>query len=248
MDISFIIPAYNEEKYLGLCLESIQKELGDNPGVRAEIIVVDNASTDRTAQTAASFAGVKLIHEPRKGIILARQAGAAAATGELLAHVDADNILPRGWVEIAVKKFSSSPNLVALSGPLIYYELPKTELSLIRVYYRLATAMLWFGRHVLHFGSMIQGGNFVARARAWKKMEKISPDFKFYGEDTILAKHLARLGEVEFNLHFPIYSSNRRLKNEGLMKTALHYVLNYFSVTFFNKPATKKYTDVRGGK
>ena len=245
MDISFIIPAYNEEKYLSRCIESILFELRRYPHLSWEIIVVNNASTDKTGEIARSYKEVTTIDEPKKGLVSARQAGAAAAKGLLQAHIDADNIVPKGWMQIVQEEFSQDPELVALSGPLIYYELPKAERSVIKAYYGLGLAMHWFNQHVLHIGSLIQGGNFVVRNWAWAKMEKISPDFSFYGEDTILAKNLMKLGKVKFTFDLPIYSSSRRLKREGIIPTALHYVSNFFSVTLFKRPATKKYKDIR---
>ena len=89
MRLSFVVPAYNEEAYLPACLESIlaqTRELGDG----VEIIVVNNASTDRTREVALGYAGVRVVDEPRKGLTFARQAGFAASTGELIANVDSD--------------------------------------------------------------------------------------------------------------------------------------------------------------
>ena len=63
--ISFVIPAYNEEKFIGQCLESVIKEV-DRRSLRAEIIVVNNASTDRTKEIASSHKGVLVVDEPKK--------------------------------------------------------------------------------------------------------------------------------------------------------------------------------------
>ena len=74
--LSFVVPAYNEEAYLPACLESIvaqTRELGD----AVEVIVVNNASTDRTREVALAVPGVRVVDEPRKGLTFARQAGFA---------------------------------------------------------------------------------------------------------------------------------------------------------------------------
>ncbi len=79
MRLSFVIPAYNEEAYLPACLESVlaqTKELGD----AVEIIVVNNASSDRTREVALGYPGVRVVDEPQKGLTFARQAGFAAST------------------------------------------------------------------------------------------------------------------------------------------------------------------------
>lgn len=86
--ISFIIPAHNEEQWIGKCLDSIQKSITalSQP---YEIIVVDDASTDATSQIAERF-GARVIHVEHRKVSAVRNAGVSAARGELLFFVDAD--------------------------------------------------------------------------------------------------------------------------------------------------------------
>ena len=94
MRLSIVIPAFNEERVIEDCLESISMSLGGNHDgeCTAEIIVVDNNSTDRTADLARQ-AGAMVVFEPINQIGRARNAGAAAATGEWLLFLDADSLL-----------------------------------------------------------------------------------------------------------------------------------------------------------
>ncbi len=94
MDLSVIIPAHNEEKLLPGTLRSV-KEAMHHFGDGAELIVVDNLSTDSTAQIA-SEAGAKLIEEQVRNIGAVRNAGAAAASGDLFVFIDADTLVPEG--------------------------------------------------------------------------------------------------------------------------------------------------------
>lgn len=249
MDISFIIPAFNEERILGKCLNSILSEIKRNPALEAEIIVVNNASTDSTKEVALSFDGVKIVDEPRKGLVFARAAGAKQASGKLLAHIDADCMLPEGWIKTALKEFSKDEKLVALSGPQYYYDvyngLNWFEKFVVRTYHVIVYWVYLFNRYVWRIGSILQGGNFIVRKWAWEQMGAANSDFSFYGEDTELCRKLFKLGNVKFSLELLIYASGRRLKEEGLIKTGGLYVINYFSVLFFKRPATKKYQDVR---
>src|ERR1035441_8297763 len=115
MRLSFVVPAYNEEAYLPACLESIlaaARELGD----AVEIIVVNNASTDRTREVALGYAGVRVVDEARKGLTFARQAGFAASTGELIANVDSDTRLTPGWVQRVLDEFAGGPEAGGGSG------------------------------------------------------------------------------------------------------------------------------------
>ena len=80
--LSLIIPAYNEEAYIGPCLDSV---LQNAMGRFHEIIVVNNASTDRTYEVARARRDVRVVHETQNGICYARQRGFEEATGEILA-------------------------------------------------------------------------------------------------------------------------------------------------------------------
>ena len=82
------------------------QELGD----AVEIIVVNNASSDRTREVALGYPGVRVVDEPQKGLTFARQAGFAASTGELIANVDSDSRLTPGWVQTVLKEFAPSPS------------------------------------------------------------------------------------------------------------------------------------------
>jgi glycosyltransferase involved in cell wall biosynthesis len=90
--ISIIVPAFNEEALLGASLRAIQSAASEftERGWSSELIVCDNNSTDRTAEVARS-AGARVVFEPVNQISRARNAGAAAATGDWLIFVDADS-------------------------------------------------------------------------------------------------------------------------------------------------------------
>jgi len=92
MKISVIVPAFNEEKLLGASLTEIKSATSafTARGWSFELIVCDNNSTDRTADIARA-AGAKVVFEPVNQIARARNAGAAAATGDWFIFVDADS-------------------------------------------------------------------------------------------------------------------------------------------------------------
>jgi len=242
--ISFVIPAYNEEACIGACLESVMRALaaGDYD---AEVIVVNNASTDRTGERAGAFAGVRVVDEAVKGLVRARRAGLAAARGELIASIDADTMLTDGWLDVVVEAFRRDPRLVALSGPLIYFDMPAASRALVWLFYAVAFVVHVFSQHVLHVGAMIQGGNFVARRSALEAAGGYDTSIAFYGEDTDIARRLSKVGRVKWTFRLPINSSGRRLKEEGVVKVGLRYALNFFWVILFGRPWTTTYTDVR---
>ena len=244
MRLSFVVPAYNEADYLAACLDSIVRETRGN-AVQTEVIVVNNASTDGTRAVALRYPEVKLVDEPRKGLTYARQAGLAACTGELIANVDADSRLPKGWLQDALDEFDRTPGLVALSGPLCYYDLTRRQSLLVQVFYLLAWATSVTNRYVLRVGSMVQGGNFIVSRSAMERIGGFDVSIAFYGEDTDIARRINAVGKVRFTFRLKMFSSSRRLKKEGILRTAWRYTVNYFWVTFLQRPYTQEYRDIR---
>ena len=82
-----------------------------------EILVINNASTDTTGLVAAAIPHVRVVDEPRKGLVVARETGRLIATGDVLVYVDADCRAPVTWLERIERRFLADPALIALSGP-----------------------------------------------------------------------------------------------------------------------------------
>jgi glycosyltransferase involved in cell wall biosynthesis len=261
MLLSFVVPAYNEEAYLGACLESI---LDQTRGLEhlTEIIVVNNASTDSTREIALSYIAkygprVRLVDELRKGLPFARQAGFLASTSPLIANVDADSRLTPGWVEKVLATFrehearnheanqSRQRPLVSLSGPLVYYDLTPRQSRLVNVFYGIAWLTYATNKYILRVGSMVQGGNFVLSRAALEAIGGYDTSITFYGEDTDIARRLHAIGKVLFTFDLKMLSSARRLKHEGMITIAFRYAVNYFWTTFFKRPFTREHIDIR---
>lgn len=244
MRLSFVIPAYNEEAYLPACVESILRQTA-TCGITTEIVVVNNASTDNTRDIALRYPQVKLIDEPRKGLTRARQAGFDACSGELIANVDADSRLPDGWLATVIAEFDANPKMLALSGPLVYYDLSPSQSLLVRIFYMMAWSTYALNRWVLRVGSMVQGGNFVVSREGLKKIGGFNLAISFYGEDTDIARRLNEVGQVRFTFDLKMLSSARRLLKEGIMTMAWRYSMNYLWTTFLERPFTKHHIDIR---
>jgi glycosyltransferase involved in cell wall biosynthesis len=253
MRLSFVVPAYNEEAYLPACIESILSQAAEYPG-QIELIVVNNASTDRTREIALSYPGVTLVDEPRKGLTFARQAGFDASSGELIANVDSDARLTPGWVHQVLSTFATDAvaatsgkkrPLVALSGPQIFYDLPPRLRPAVYLYFVVAKLIYFVNRYILRVGSVVQGGNFVLSRAALEQIGGFNTAISFYGEDTDIARRLSAVGEVRFTFTLKISTSARRLNTEGLFTMGWRYFVNYVWTTFFKRPYTDEYLDIR---
>lgn len=97
--VSIIIPAYNVEKYIEKCLKSILEQTYKN----IEVIVVDDGSTDKTAQLIDSISKqddrIQVIHKENSGVSAARNSGIEISTGDYLVFVDGDDYLAEDYVE-----------------------------------------------------------------------------------------------------------------------------------------------------
>lgn len=244
MKISFVIPAYNEEQRLPLSLASIGRELarGDYD---AEVIVVNNASTDRTGEVARAHEWVIVVDEPNKGLVRARSAGYTASTGELIANIDSDTIMPRGWLDTVIAEFERDHELAALSGPFIYHDLSLFQRVLTRLWYYVGYLSHLVNHYIFRVGAMLQGGNFVVRRKHMEQIGGFDTTIEFYGEDTDVAKRISQVGKVKWTFKLPMYASGRRLAHEGTIMTGIRYGLNYLSTLLRGKPLTVAYTDIR---
>ena len=92
-DISVIVPCYNANRYLNICLESLKAQRTPN----SEMIFIDDGSTDATGAILDAFARTesraKVVHVHNEGVSAARNRGISMATGRYIAFVDADDVL-----------------------------------------------------------------------------------------------------------------------------------------------------------
>ena len=234
--ISFVIPCYNEEQYIKDCIRSIVIE-ASSCLYQYEIIVVDNNCTDNTA-SIASQEGAIVVFEKQKGVVFARQKGYEIAMYDLIANIDADSRLCKGWIKTALAQINKA-DVVAVTGPLVYDDVSKSMTIMTKIYYYLA----WFSNN--YIGVFLQGGNALIKKSALDKVNGYDTSIAFYGEDTMTAKRLNQFGQIKFVMKLKLHSSPRRLKDQGVLKTTWLYLSNYFSVTFKNKSTTNDYKDFR---
>ena len=104
--ISVVVPIYNVERYLAACLHSVARQTVDD----LEVVMVDDGSTDGSAAIAAEFAArdprFRLLRQPNGGLGNARNTGTDAASGEYLAFLDSDDVLPSDAYELLLGALS----------------------------------------------------------------------------------------------------------------------------------------------
>jgi glycosyltransferase involved in cell wall biosynthesis len=121
-DLTIAVCAHNAEGRLPRCLGAIAA-MRTAPERSWECIVIDNASTDRTAAIAVELGkqsglNVRVVTEPAAGLIHARKRAAREANGEILSFVDDDNLVSPDWAECCIAFFRSHPNAGIIGGKI----------------------------------------------------------------------------------------------------------------------------------
>lgn len=230
MKISVIVPAYNEEAYITNCLESLvhQQEQPD------EIIVVNNNSTDKTVSIAKKYP-IRIVNEKEQGMIQARNRGFNEAKYDIIARTDADTIVPTNWIKKIKKKFLN-PKLVALSGPIHFYDIPEEVKAADWPIKKITNSYIRIIHNALKHDSLY-GPNYSLRRGAWEKIKnQVCLNDKDVHEDIDLTIHLATLGKIEFDPSLKVESSIRRWKKP---ESYVDYIIKSIKSVNKHKPKLK---------
>lgn len=220
IQISVVIPAFNEEKYIQNSLFSLLKS-EQKTAINYEVILVDNNSTDQTVQLAQKFAkgmNLRIIKETKQGRGAARARGFEEAKGEIILSADADTIFYSGWVEFLAKELKKNVVGVTTSckiveGPIWNQMLFNLSQPLIMFIYKIFTGHFW-----------LSGFSFGITKEAYFKAGGFNPNLQAQ-EDTDLSFRVSKLGEIKF-IHKPVIFSARRFK-DGLVEGYLEYIKSY---------------------
>jgi glycosyltransferase involved in cell wall biosynthesis len=243
LKVSVIVCAHNEARYLAACLHSLLAQTRPPD----EILVIDNASTDETRAVAEQIPQVRVVDEPRKGLVVAREAARSAVSGDILVYLDADCRAPLTWLERIERRFARAPSLVALCGPYRYYDWDRWGRLLIGTYdLTVAPVTQLLVKHVLRIGCIFYGGNFAARRDALDQVGGFDTSIDFHGEDTNIGRRLFGIGRVALCRECYLYTSARRFKTMGKSAVIRLYVRNFTSELLRHRPKDVTHVDVRG--
>jgi glycosyltransferase involved in cell wall biosynthesis len=246
MTITAIVCAYNEGRHLPACLFSLLAQTRPPD----EILIINNASTDDTGSVARAIAlgvaTVRVIDEPAKGLVVARETARRAARGSVLAYVDADCRVPLRWLERVEAQLAVSPSSLAVTGPYRFYDWDFAGRVIIGLYDVLvAPATHVLVHHAFGVGAILYGGNFAVRAEALERIGGFDRTIEFHGEDTNLGRRLTAIGRVRMCPDCWVWTSARRYVAMGKRKVFSLYVRNFWSEILRHRPADREHLDVR---
>jgi glycosyltransferase involved in cell wall biosynthesis len=192
--ISFVVPAYNEELELAATIAAIRSAAQDR---QHEIIVVDDASTDGTADIAKN-AGATLVRINRRHIAASRNAGARASQGEILFFVDADTRINTKHV---IGALTALENGCVGGGARVRVE------EQIPLWARLSLNFFC----TVYFALNLGAGAFLFTTRQnYESVGGFNEDF-FIGEEVYFSIALRKLGNFKI-LREPVVTSGRKLR------------------------------------
>lgn len=223
--ISVIIPALNDAVLLRGCLEALAAQTRQAD----EIIVVDNGSTDDTA-AVASAAGARVILEPAKGIFSATAAGFDAATGDVLARLDADSRPMPGWLERIELALDGQDGLASITGPGEFYGAGAITRVLGRAIW--IGGMFWFTELVLGH-PMLFGSNYAIPAEVWQKVRNtVHSNVRTVHDDLDLSYHLQPGMDVIYDPQLIVQISARPFDSLGGLARRVAWVYSTFALNF----------------
>lgn len=232
--ISVVIPAYNEERYLPFCLEALLNQT--YPKDKYEVIVVDNNSTDETAETARSY-GARVLMEKRQGHVFALNKGMKAAKYEIIAVTDADTEVNNKWLATIEKAFRDK-EVVALTGGAHYGSRSKIinflGKMMIQTYFRLHFAL---GRTAL------TGFNLAVRKNAFYRIRGLDIRYQTFS-DVDLGLRMKKVGKVIYCKELSVITSPRRWQ-KGSFEDYYKYTSGYFKSVWLQKPCAYDLTPRR---
>jgi glycosyltransferase involved in cell wall biosynthesis len=211
-EISVIVPALNEAKYLEATLESIANQ---NTNVPYELIVSDNGSTDGSLDIAKKYADVVLQCEER-GIGPARHFGAvnASENSKFFVFIDADTLIPGYFLAYAYEMFKIKPELIAFSTGFRFSERSE-QIKLAE-----SVANKYFVMRDKLRSATLPGFNTVVRREAYFKCGGYQ---NVLLEDVDFSRRIDKLGAVRFFQYVKVVNSSRRLDAMGLLGTLYYY-------------------------
>ncbi|MCX6800598.1 MAG: glycosyltransferase [Candidatus Diapherotrites archaeon] len=220
--VSVIVPAMNEEKFIGKCLQSLASQT--MPRENYEIIVSDSSSTDSTVKIAKKYAD-KVVICRRQSAGYGKNRGAKYAVGKNLLFIDADTIADKKWAESANEVLQST---IACTGPVRALEDDSLKLTIAFLFWQCLTRVsVFFG-----FGLM-PGHNMGVRKKAFMELNEFIED-NITNEDNDFSKRIRKKGRIIYSNGMAVRTSTRRLKKISIIT----YFLNGVKFFLFGKSMT----------
>jgi glycosyltransferase involved in cell wall biosynthesis len=232
--ITVVVPTYNEEKNIERCLQALAKQTISRDSY--EIIVVDGNSKDKTSEIAAKYAD-KVLQQVSSGVGGARNDGAKAAKGDIIATTDADCLPDEDWLNTILENFTNE-DIVAVTGyldPMIPNDMKRLRADTYRYAFKVANGLRKAGSFVGYHH--LCGANTAFRRDAFLEVNGYSD--LAYSDDVEIATRLKEHGKMAMDKRIQVDYSIRRIQKLGIAKYTWMILKNDFNVMILGEKPTK---------
>ena len=249
--ISVVIPAYNAASTLSKAIESVLNQ--DIQGNPLELIIVDDGSTDRTSEIAAHYVRthpdrIRLIAQKNRGPAAARNAGIAAAAGELIAFLDADDQWLPGKLAAQLSVFMQLPEIALVCTTMNNKRLWGRP-TIVRLTFK---DLLWFNK--VYTSSVLVKKSALLAVGGFHSQRRLSEDYELW-LSIATRQPIALLNRPYVVYQKGIGTSSRLWAMEraeletysifykrGLISSSTYALLRYWSLAKFALRAALRYT------
>lgn len=244
LKVSVIIVSYNVYPFLDNCLRSVRQALRNIPG---EIIVVDNASVDRTPQLLREhFPDVRVIaNADNKGFAAANNQGLRIATGEYVLLLNPDTVVNEDTISTCIRFMDDHPVAGAAGVRMLDGSgqfLPESKrglptllssfMKMTGLYKIFPASPVWNRYYQGHIGEhetapveVLSGAFMFIRHAVLKETGLLDEDFFMYGEDIDLSYRITKAGYL---LYYVPATSIIHYKGESTKKTSINYLVTFY--------------------
>lgn len=222
--VSVVVPTYNEEKYIGPCIQALKNQSFTD----YEVIAIDKSSDSTPA--LCKKAGWKVVTQIKPGISAARAEGFAATTGEIIASTDADSAPDPKWLEYIVSTFEKDPQVVCVYGPTYFLN----SSPFYQLLGHLNTLFLLINR--LLNNDQTVGMNFAVKKSAYDQIGGYNTNLPT-AEDVDLGYRIRKVGKVAFIPQVIVRTSSRRMDKQKLGFFS-HHIANFIRLKTTGKASS----------
>lgn len=229
--ISVVIAAFNEEESIAKCIKAVRNQTF--PKEKYEILVVDNNSTDKTAEIIKKLGATFIFYDLKQGAAAAKHFGVQEAKGEIIAITDADSIPDANWLE-TINRLMQNKSLMCIGGTIL-----STEDAFVNFLYIILD---FIARVNQLFGiSLIGGPNMAVRKNAFMEIGGFDMSLKTSDDWEFVLRIQKRFG-IRSTLYTSALCAKTSPRKQKKIGPAISYIficiLNYISIFILRKSKT----------
>jgi glycosyltransferase involved in cell wall biosynthesis len=222
--VSIIIPCYNASRWIDDALSSALSQTWP----RCEVIAIDDGSTDDSLERLQRFAskGVVVLSQPNRGAAAARNVGLAAAHGDYVQFLDADDLLSRDKIELQIVALSGSPNTLASCSWGRFTSNPEESTFVPEAVWTDADPITWLvtsaiGGGMMHPAAWLVPRDVLLRSGHWDERLSLNDDGEFFTRVLVSSSRVTFVAKARTHYRSAIATSLSKQRTDAAWESAL---------------------------